>query len=375
MSAKVLRLAKAKAKVWERVSDSLVLHNPSGTYYARKFKAGRGAFFKSTGEKRKGRAQSIADQMLSEWMGGTRLATRRYRIDELCDQLDAVLEAEFMERDEAGNRTRRARTRDKDGTCLPIIKDLFGEHWADEIDELFWQDWVRTHGRKLNRRLGDIGKYLSKVLTFAYERKVINRKPKIENPDPPAKAPQTYSIKDIRLFLEHSDAVLHDLIVVGAECGVRPHENCGLQWDWIEISKKSVVVKFPMTFTKTRKAREIALSDSAANVIRRRYKARGTGPYVFPSPFDPFKPLSDVQRSRLWRRMLVRAGARPGLKFHWLRHTFFSHALLESGKSLPMVAAYGGNSPKILFDRYMAKDAERTREVAGALTLGLDSEE
>jgi len=153
--------AKPDPTIWVRASQNMVLHTPTGVYYVRKYRAGKGRLFRSTGETRKGRAQTLADEMLAEWLGGKRLGGRRYSIGELCDLLEVELSRE---------ENRRKRTHDKDRTYLPIIKHHFGDTWADEADEEFWGRWVRTTGKKLGRNLGDIAKYLSKVLTFAHAR-------------------------------------------------------------------------------------------------------------------------------------------------------------------------------------------------------------
>lgn len=373
MTAKILRLERVAEPAWKKISHNLVRHLPSGIYYARKYKAGKGRLFKTTGETRKGPAQTIADVMVAEWIGGKRLTGRRYRVEDLCDLL--LEELETVER--------RKRTRDRDremlraeskGRSAGVLRREFGGWWVDEIDERTWWDWTRGRGVKTGRRLGDIGKYLSKLLTFAFERQIIPRKPKIRNPDPPRTEKPTYTIAQIVGFVEKADPELRDLIVIAAESGVRPHEVSELRWEWVAISRQAVVLAFPETFTKTKKARAIRLSAAAAAVVRRRWKAKGKGPYVFPAPKDPFKPLSDVMRSRLWRRMLARSGLDEGPRFHWLRHTWFTQALLTAGLPLPGVAAYGGNSPRLAFG-YMAKDAASTADMASAVTLGLDSEE
>jgi integrase len=360
MNAQIIQIVPKKEKTWVKASQNMVLHRPTGIYYVRKYRAGKGELFKSTGETRKGRAQTLADEMQAQWLGGKRLGGRRYPIGELCD----LLEDRLSEDPE-----RRRKTRQHDKTYLPIIRDLFGEEWADEIDEAFWDAWVRRTGRGMNRTLGDVAKYLSKVLTFAFEQKIINRKPRIKNPDAAPKSPPVYTIEQIQGFLEHADSELKDLLIVATECGIRPHENRELRWDWIEDCK---IVRFPETFTKTKKAREIVLSPGVQKLLTHRL-ARRQGPFVFSAPKNPHQPLSECQLSRMWRRMLGRAGIstedRKGPKFHWVRHTFGSIQLLEAGQPLPKVALYMGNSPKVLFDRYMAKDAQRSAEVSQVINL------
>lgn len=366
--------------LWETASQNMIRHIPSGVYYARKSRKGKGRFQKSTGETRKAKAQAIADAMIAEWIHGKKKHDRTATVSEILDDLDTKLENEHK----AGERA--VETRKHDGDYLPIIKEYFGDVPLADLDEAWWENWVLTRGRKLNRTLGDIAKYVSKVLTYALQQKLIDRKPEIRNPDPQKKGVTTYTQQQIALFWEHGHPDLKDLIVIGGEAGLRPHENRELPWEWVTLPRAGGLakIKIPDWFEKRRKGREIILSSAATAVLRKRHKER-VGPFVFSAPKNPNTFLSKGQLSRYWRRSIMAinvklikkgldplpVGGKDGLRFHWLRHTFFTRALLEAGKELPKVAAYGGNSPRVLFDRYMSKDANRTADMAGSVTLDL----
>lgn len=370
-------------KLWKPVSSNMQLHIPSGVYYARKSRKGKGRFFKTTGEKRKARAQSMADLMIGEWIHGKKKHDRTALLGEILNDLDQKLSLE------CDNNERRVNTRKKDAYILPLMKEHFGEIPLADMDEAWWDNWVLTRGRKLDRTLGDFAKYVSLILSFALELKLIDRKPEIRNPDPAKKGIITYTPAQIQMFWEHAHPDLKDMIILGGEVGLRPHENQGLDYDWITVprGKGLATIKIPDWFEKRNKGREIVVSEAATKVIRRRQKSR-RGRYVFPAPKDPNKSLSGCQLSRYWRRSVTAVneelakknldpfpvGRDGGIRFHWLRHTFFTRALLEAKKELPMVAAYGGNSPRILYDRYMSKDANRTAGMAGAVTLDLKND-
>lgn len=352
-------------KKWIKISDNLLLHVVSGFYYVRKKKAGKGELFKSTGLKTKGKAQTKADDMVGDWMGTKAVSRRPKTISEVCDELSEVLKKEFE------NGDRRKRTHDKDRTYIPIIERHFGDVLVSEVDEEFWASWVRISGKGLGRTLGDIAKYLSKVLTFAYQRKYISRKSQIINPDKPKKSGMIYENSDIEKFINHADPLLRDMIIIGAECGLRPHENRGLNWDWIEFSDECVIIRIPGEFAKTGTGRSLEASPNASQCLRKRFLTR-KGPYVFPALTDAHKALSDCQFSRLWRTMLKSAEMPAGIKFHWLRHSFFTKALLDAKLPLAEVAQYGGNSPTILMKKYLQDDPARTRGVSRAVSLDLE---
>lgn len=365
MSLEVVQLPIKKKKIWERVSSNLVVHLPSGIYYVRKKQVGRDELFQSTGEKNKRAAETKALEMISDWLNGkTFKRSERKFISEICDELDLCLQKEFE------NNDRRIRTREHDKTYFRIIKNHFGDRIASDIDEVFWDDWVRSTGRSLNRSLSDIAKYLSKVLTFAFQRKYINRKPEIRNPDKPKKSGMVYENADIEVFLEHADPMLRDLIIIGAECGLRPHENLGLQWEWIQFDKERVIIHIPADFSKTKSPRSLEASPNAAALLRQRFEKR-VGPFVFPAPRNTFKSLSKKHMGKIWHAMLKRAGYPSDLKFHWLRHSFFTKTLLDAKLPLAEVSQYGGNSPNILMKRYLQDDPRRTSSVARAINLSV----
>jgi integrase len=183
---------------------------------------------------------------------------------------------------------------------------------------------------------------------------------------------QVYEESDIMRFIEAAEPMLADLIVVAAETGMRPHETRELRWIWICLTGDRAIITLPAEFTKTAKERQIEASENVTVVLRRR---KNKTQFVFPLPSDPLKPISDVFLSRMWRKMLINAAMPEGLKFHWLRHTFFTKALIESKLPLAMVADYGGNSPTILFDRYLKTDANKTRVCAGVVRLNLTKTE
>lgn len=382
MSAEIIPLKPKRAKAYEKVfvngkeEPYLLRHVASGVYYVRKFKSGRGELFKSTGETGITAARGVRDALIAEFETGVRSPGRKRTVAEVADELFRVLalEAQTVEN---GRVLRRKRTHDKDKSMMPVIKDLFGNVRVEDIDETWWKAWRRKEGRTLERTLFDVAKYLSKVMTFALEQKYIQRQVRIEIPDTATGKQTIYTDEQVALFYRHACPTLRDLITIEATCGTRVDEARCLRWEWIDLQRGGgVVVNLPAEFTKTGKARSFKLGPQAEDVIRRRHKARVPGsPWVFPGVKKPEDVLTDVQVSRLWRRMLKRAGIAPGPKLRWLRHTFYNKALLDARMPVTHVSQYGGTSIATLQKNYLKNDAERTKHVGEAVTLKLVDEE
>lgn len=341
----------------------LLLNSETGKYYVRKFKAGRGELFRSTGTSSIKEAREIRDDLILEFEGRRKLG--RMRIRDVTAELRVELEQEFR----AGQR--RQRTWDHDRTYLPIIDKYFGERYADEIDERAWKIWALEFKGK--RDLFDLAKYLSKVLTFAFSRGAIPRKPAIRAPKQSVRSVEIYSDEDIKKFIDHADPALRDLIVLAAECGMRPHETRELKWKWVSFRDGVAVITLPAAFTKTSRDRSFEAGPNASKVLIERYAFAETD-FVFPAPKDHRRPISDVQLSKLWRRMLKRAGITRVVQFHWLRHTFYTKALLEAQIPVQLVSEYGGTSIVTLQKHYLRGDARRTSVVSKAVNLNLGEE-
>lgn len=351
----------------------LLLNKETGYYYVRKFKASRGELFESTKEKTLGKARKARDEMIAEFEGRGRVRARSGRVTiTTCSALTLL-----WCRDEFKAGERRKRTLEHDRSMLPLIRDHFGESFADEIDEAFWANWVRKKGRKLNRTLGDIAKYLSLTLRIAHEQKLIGRKPTITNPDPQNETVRIYTDDELRLFVKHAEPDLKELMMIAITTGMRPHENREVRWDMLTLGKRTVIIALPAWFTKINKGRQFEASPAAAVIYRKRH-AKRNGPYVFPAPKDSKVPLSKKTLSRMWFRMLklARAEGFAGLaKFHWLRHTFATKALLDAELPVQIVSEYQGTSIVTLQRRYLKGDPKRTHAASTAVTLKLDEEE
>lgn len=393
MSADILPFPKPK--IWERIPGTmLVLHRPTGMYYIRKKKVGRGELFKPTGFKTLGKAKAAAQEMYDAWAQGKISAQKRQRVSSVVAELLSSLEREHKTLVD-GHPIRSAATLEHDRYYARIITKLFGEQFIDQITEAWWDSYVKS--AKRDRTLGDLAKYLSKTHSFAFRRGYVAGRQTFRNPDRRKQVGVEYTDKQIRSFYEHAEPLLKDMIALGAVTGMRPEELDALEWEFVRFEKGRTVISLPEWYVKCGPGREFEVPTSAAEALRRR-KGKTNSRFVFPSPTDEARPVSKKHRGKMWRRMLIASGVikvryetKKGtkdkrgrkvlvmpdtpFKFHYFRHTFCTRALTDE-KKLAKVAAYVGNSPKILFERYFQKSAARTSEIAGTMSgLGLDDEE
>lgn len=378
MTARIYPI-QPKKKIWEDVKGVpyLKLNTESGVYFVRKYKAGKGELFRSTGQKTKMAAVTAADEMIAEWLGGKQLASgRKKTISTIVDELDEELELEFK------NGDRRAKTRAHDKDYLPLIKKLFGEHTPDQVDEEFWQDWIRHTGKRMRREtFFDLAKYLSKTLTFAYRKKYIVRKPQIRNPDKPKRTGRVYADDEVASIVSHADEALLLQIALGYECGLRVTEVRAMEKSMIlDWEEGCAVVSLPEWFVKAN-ARTIRLSPRASQLLKAWIEKDQTGSrFVFPSKERPLERAeTEVYQNRRWRKAVQAANAtrikegKPAITgriwFRYLRQSFYDKAILQLGLPIQQVGAYGGTSIRTLQKHYLIPDHRRTAIVSTAVQL------
>ncbi len=384
-TAEVIQLGVAPKgnKNWESVPGYPYLrrHRTSRIYHIRFSKAGRGRLEKSTGQDLVGKANSVALEMIAEFLGEKKkTAGRRQYVSSVADEL---LE-ELIHEHEIGKR--RLRTFEKDRTMIPIVKNHFGHFYIDELDEDFWNDWSRQYQRRVLKErmagrdpgrttLFDVSKYLSKLLTFAERKKYVLRRPRFKNPDPaqPQTTPKIYTLEELkRIRSNFSEDVLLGY-VLAQECCFRLSEAICLQWDMVtfttdDIGNGIAIVRLPNWLVKTGsttgEGREVEVSDLAYELLSKiRDQNGGKSIYVFPSPKDPNKPLTRMTMWRRWNEAKRKAGITGKAWFHHLRATFYTKKLLDERIDVTSVSAYGGTSITTLQKRYLKADAKRTRHV------------
>ncbi len=367
----------------------LELDTKSGYYYVRKRMAGKGELFKSTRSKKRGLAATRAQELIDEFRGRKAgLRNTRIKIAKLCDLAYAQCLKDSKAFDEDGRVLRRPHTIEHDRTWLLDIKrddgreypaklkELLGDVYADEIDELFWKTWCKREGRALGRKLGDVGKYLSLVLSHAFEQKYIARKPRIRNPDKHKRKAVVYSDEQVLAFYSCAEPMLQDLIVVGSENPLRPHENAEIRWEWVTLTGGEVEYDLPEAFVK-KGARRLRLTPNAAAVIirraaeRRRLPVAKRSPFVFPAPKDPSKPVSRKTVNRMWHRMKAKAGIPQDTKvqFHWFRHNVFRRLTKIHGLTPAEAAQAGGTSAATIEKHYALEEDTVKLRVASAISL------
>jgi integrase len=141
--------------------------------------------------------------------------------------------------------------------------------------------------------------------------------------------------------------------------GMRKREVLGLRW--AEVDRGAGLLRLDATKTG-RSVRP--LSAAARGVLDSLPRIVGA-PFVFPSPRDPMRPMTNVER--LWDAVRHSAGL-DGTRLHDLRHTAAS-TMLQAGATLAEVGRALGHTSSRTTERYahISDDgAQRAADLLGA---------
>jgi site-specific recombinase XerD len=184
----------------------------------------------------------------------------------------------------------------------------------------------------------------------------------------PAKAKRygrVYSLEEIKLLLsqgcrEYKHKVFL-MTVYGA--GLRLNEGCHLRAEDIESDRMMIRVNQG----KGAKDRYTVLSPWLLEELRHYWKIyRPCKPWVFPSSWDPQRPLNDRTAQKMFYGALARCGLPNRGGIHCLRHSFATH-LLEAGVEITVIKALLGHRSLQTTATYLHVSGERLAQIKSPL--------
>jgi integrase len=241
---------------------------------------------------------------------------------------------------------------------LSLLKNLmpyFGDLCLDEISSYHLVEYRKQRmqekgaNRKtfvapstVNRELG----ILRNMLRLASEWYDLELKPlKFEMAKEEQKE-RIFSESEIRRLIDNSDIPLRYIIMVAINTGMRKSEILNLEWDQVNLEGGFITVVAQKS--KTRRIRRIPLNHSMSELFYRPNLSRNGNQYVFENP-KTGKPIVDFKRG--WESLLKRLGIK-GTRFHDLRHSFATYALLSKGGDLVSLQATLGHANISTTGRY-----------------------
>lgn len=171
-----------------------------------------------------------------------------------------------------------------------------------------------------------------------------------------------------------AEPMWYDFFYTEITTGLRLGEICGLQWEDLneETGRLSVRrsvsrasgggLQIGETKTETGK-RTILLPPSTLHLLKERKKTAMTE-WIFPSLLQPEKPVSPHTAYHRLKLILKQAGL-PDIRFHDLRHTFATHALVSGVDAKTLSGILGHTNASFTLDTYTHVTTDMQKNAAG----------
>jgi integrase len=244
-------------------------------------------------------------------------------------------------------RTIKANNVYRDSQLLPAFGKLFLDQIDEEVVLAWFVKYTETSPGGANRTLSMLSHMFRKAEDWGVLPPHSNPCPAIKHN--PRRIYNRYlseaELKRVGVTLDKLEAEkpLHvGAIRMFLYTGCRRNEIMSLRWE-------DVVGRYMQLYDSKTGPRQVDLAEAAQEALRRIPRLRGN-PWVFPARCKKDGHTKSV--INFWRKDVLAPNGIPPLRLHDIRHTFASHAALES-ENTPMIAKLLGHSMVRTSERYM----------------------
>lgn len=341
--------------------------------------------------------------------------TGRARVLTVGDVIDEILEKETPRR--------RFTTQANHRLYLGKVKEKFGILDIKNISTDLFEDWIKKEREKGERRtFCDYAKAMSLTMTYARKKKYVPYQLSFRNPDTEyraelinkkiheqktgkklltdeereileLKSSRVLSREEINSLWAVFDENTRDLFTLSYCCFLRLREALQAPWSEIDLETGRWVIppERVKTGSKTGKGKDFIMGPYALARLRARYERlkwvrdrhqKPMSAFVFPgwSRTDPSvdKPANKIQSA--WLTAKENAGILERLRWHDIRHTAITHALMGDA-SLPEeqrremirnpieVSEYAGVSLAVLQRVYLHGEGQTSKAAGTSLWI------
>lgn len=224
----------------------------------------------------------------------------------------------------------------------------------------------KLHGTELADSLvRKIHMMLHEALDMAVAQRLIIKNPTNGTTIPKNNYAPKQILNDEQLdkFMERirQDEQWYDFFYTELTTGMRRGEICGLRWEDFNADMGKLKIRraihkkkgggLAVGETKTETGtRTVLLPPSTAELLRKR-KEKAVGEWIFPNIYKPEEPMHpDYAYHRL--KTLLKQAELPLIRFHDLRHTFATHALVSGVDAKTLSGILGHTNASFTLDTY-----------------------
>lgn len=260
-----------------------------------------------------------------------------------------------------------------------ISKDL-GEKPLNDFKRKDFSAWIRELRKKKPKRntFNDYTKFMNIVFNFSYQQKYITHNIKFPTVDGEReRAGRIYNPGEIKSLIDEMNEVLLLQFILSFEGFMRLREVLHLEWGCVNLIERTIELRAQdvKTGTKTNVGRVIPMSENMYQMLKARQdreweicKIHDTtlNRFVFPSP-SGVGAVND--NSKAWESAKKYACIKGRARWHDIRHTALTHALLVLKLPVAHVSLVAGVSIRTLQRVYLHRNVDQLRIVAESMNV------
>jgi integrase len=222
---------------------------------------------------------------------------------------------------------------------LARFEEEFGERVVAEVRTPEIADWLGDLDVGLQTRK-NFRTVLKTFFEFAVTRERVSENPveKIPVDTIEREDPAVFTPAEMRSLLEKAPRDFIPWLAIGGFAGLRAAEVERL--DWKEVDLSSRLIRLPASKSKTRKKRNVTITDALAAWLAPLKKDAGE--------------VANLDRVRVAREVTVKAAGMAEWKTNALRHSFASYHIAHYQDAPKTAFQLGHSSPKMLAEHYDA---------------------
>ncbi len=352
---------------FEKIERGLIKYRKTGVIYVRQtFKReGIPPLFATTGETKimiaRAKQAKLIQEHLNHYLGGKLMDKRKgYSVGQVIDEMLEVVTP-----------TKRQNTQYNHQIYLPELKKEWGTWDVARVNEPAFRRWLlEFKKRKQRKTFWDYTTYMNMVLRYAYNNRYTDRLVVFKNHDPiKTDSGRVLTQDEIERLFEVMNETTRDQFVLAYECFMRLREVLYLEWDRVNFEHKTIELRKEdvKTGSRTGKGRTFVMSEHAFERLTKRAELTSRGRFVFSSPKDPRQPIDDNKTA--WARAKREAKIQGRARWHDLRHTGLTRALLEEDGNPLKISEYAGVSMRTIQRVYLHSSHKHTQSVAGTVQI------
>lgn len=235
----------------------------------------------------------------------------------------------------------------------------FGLLPLERINNTEWLQWVtdmrravalKPQGERAITRFFNVRKALLELLNAAKEGGILERVPRLDNPDEPRSVGRALSDREILSILWKARRPFRFIFYTFWRMGCRPREILKWEWDMIRFNEPGHTwIDIPARISKTDRNRSIPICPDVSKVL---YRRKRLGDFVFP---DKKSIRPRLQYHCQWNRACRDAGVQAVA--YDLRRTFITRCAAEN-RPLLYVAKMLDTSTKMIESTYAKAQAD-----------------